>query len=116
MTPSNRPSASEAEAGLQGPDVSLTTNNAGETGGLGVPPDLINGPTTVSDSPTQDQGDGNGKDPPRLWSDVARKPDKQDSDDSSLNLSNESSPKLSLLGIGGKSIPKDRLEIKWHKI
>ena len=47
MTPSNRPSASEAEAGLQGPDVSLTTNNAGETGGLGVPPDLINGPTTV---------------------------------------------------------------------
>ena len=81
MTPSNKPSASEAEAGLQGPDVSLTTNNAGETGGLGVPPDLLNGPTTVSDSPIQDQGDGEGNDPPRLWSDVARKPDKQDGDD-----------------------------------
>ena len=57
MTPSNRPSASEAEAGLQGPDVSLTTNNAGETGGLGVPPDLINGPRPLLILSSQDDGE-----------------------------------------------------------
>ena len=49
MAPSNKPSASEAEAGSQQPDVPLTTNNAGETGGLAVPPDL---PNTTLTTPT----------------------------------------------------------------
>ena len=52
MAPSNKPSASEAEAGSQQPDVPLTTNNAGETGGLAVPPDL---PNTTLTAPTMVQ-------------------------------------------------------------
>ena len=101
MAPSNKPSASEAEAGSQQPDVPLTTNNAGETGGLAVPPDLPNTtlttPTTTSYTTTDDKEDDVSKDPQRLWSDVASKPRKKDSD--------ESSEKISLLGIGGTKVP-----------